>query len=105
MLEVAKAGARPEFLLQFFAGNELTRDFQQDEQDLDGLTGELQPDTVLAQFLRVRETSKGQTAQRSGDVTGLRHSSPQSATVYHLYPQEDSHTPHPAQSPTFAGNQ
>jgi hypothetical protein len=51
VVEVAITGTRPQLLLQFFPSNELFRDFQQDEQDLDGLTAELQADTVLPQFL------------------------------------------------------
>jgi hypothetical protein len=76
VFEVAKAGAGPEFLLDFLAGDEPTWDFQQDEQDLDGLAGELQPNTVLAEFLRIRGSVKGPKPHADRGLIELCHTFP-----------------------------
>src|SRR5215470_9934820 len=76
MLEVAKAGARPQFLLQFFAGNQLPWFLQQGKQDLDGLAGKLQTRAVLAQFARIRRDLEGTKPNGNRSCTRFRHTRP-----------------------------
>src|SRR5215831_14630947 len=77
MLEVTIAGAGPELLLQLFPGDKSSRDFQQGEQDLDGLTRKLQARSILIQFARISGDLKGTKPHGNLRPTTLCHSSPQ----------------------------
>src|ERR1700724_772 len=50
MIEVAKGVTRPETIPQVFPGDEVSRFFQEHREDLKGLLGELETQTVFAQF-------------------------------------------------------
>jgi hypothetical protein len=53
MFEVAEAIAPPQFLLKLFPSNQLPWTGGKDQEDLNGLTGQLYGEAVLTQFLRL----------------------------------------------------
>ena len=79
MFEVAKAGSGPQFLLQFFAGDELPWSLQQGQQDLDGLAAKLQARTILAQFAGIRRDLEGAESDGNWNSTRFRHTLPEYA--------------------------
>src|SRR5271170_4276895 len=55
VLEIAKGTRRPQGLLQFFAGDDLSSGVNQQDERLESLTGKPNPRACLLQLARVRE--------------------------------------------------
>src|SRR6266478_3733118 len=62
MIKIHKGVARPKACAQFIPGNSLTRLFKKDGQNLKGLFGQFEAQTMLAQFERFEVNLEGTTA-------------------------------------------
>ena len=83
MLEVAKAGSGPQFLLKFFPGDDLPWFLQQRNLDLYGLAGKLQARAVFSQFAGIRREFERAKFNGNRDFTRFRHTLPKQIQSLH----------------------